>query len=214
MKIILPMAVAAIALTPIAANADMNAETRTEAQAEVQLNAKATAEQAEQIAAIQKSEEEILNRLYAEKPDTKREIEDAVGYAVFSSGELAVLWVSAGFGHGVAHNNSTGHDTYMKMAKAGVGIGLGAKDADTVFVFHEADAYKNFIETGLDLSGTADAAAKAGVKGEAASGGASVIPGVRIYQMTETGLMAQAMLQGTKYWQDSELNAVSVDHMN
>lgn len=205
MKYILPMAVAAIALTPVAAKADHHMNHKTEAQAEVKISA----DTAKEIAAIQKTEADVLERLYVEKPDTKREIEEAVGYAVFTSGELAVMWVSAGFGHGVAHNNSTGQDTYMKMAKAGVGIGLGAKDADTVFVFHEAEAYKNFIETGLDLSGTADAAAKSGEKGDAASGGASVVPGVRIYQLTDTGLMAQAMLQGTKYWKDKELNAAT-----
>lgn len=209
MKLILPMAVAAIALTPVAANADMNTTTKTEAQAEVQMDAKANADVAEQIEAIEKTETTVLERLYAEKPDTKREIENAAGYAVFSSGELAVMWVSAGFGHGIAHNNSTGEDTYMKMAKAGVGLGLGAKDADTVFVFSTAEAYNNFIETGLDLTGNADAAAKSGEKGDAASGSASVVPGVNIYQLTDTGLMAQAMIQGTKYWQDDALNAAT-----
>jgi hypothetical protein len=43
-------------------------------------------------------------------------------------------------------------------------------------------------------------------KGDAVSGAADVLPGVRIYQITDTGLMAQAMLQGTKYWRDDELN--------
>lgn len=52
------------------------------------------------------------------------------------------------------------------------------------------------------LLSKADATAKAGVKG----GAADVIPGVRIYQLTDSGLMAQAMLQGTKYWRDDTLN--------
>lgn len=159
----------------------------------------------EQRAAIQKMENDTLERLYKEKPDTRREIQDANGYAVFSNGELAVIWLSGGYGHGIAHSKD-GQSVYMQMAKAGVGLGLGAKDFNTVFVFHDADAFRKFTTTGLDLSGTADAAAKAGAKGNAASGAADVIPGVRIYQLTDSGLMAQAMLQGTKYWRDDSLN--------
>lgn len=159
-----------------------------------------------QRAAIQKMKADTLARLYKENPDTQREIQSAVGYAVFSSGELAVLWVSAGYGHGVAHDNRNGENIYMQMAKGGLGLGLGAKDFNTVFVFHDADSFQQFTTTGLDLSGTADAAAKAGEKGGAVSGAADVLPGTRIYQLTDTGLIAQAMLQGTKYWRDDALN--------
>lgn len=156
--------------------------------------------------AIQRMEDATLARLYKERPDTRREIEDAYGYAVFSSGELAVVWISAGYGHGVAHNNKSGQDIYMQMAKAGVGLGLGAKDYDVVFVFHDAASFENFTTTGLDLTATADAAAQSGMKGDSVSGGLDVLPGVRIYQLTDTGLMAQAMLQGVKFWRDDELN--------
>jgi len=156
--------------------------------------------------AIQKMRDDTLSRLYAAKPETRDEISKAVGYAVFSSGSLAIIWVSGGYGHGIAHNNDAAADTYMQVANAGVGLGLGAKDFNTVFVFHDKKSFNDFITTGLDLSGNADVAAKEGAKGAAASGTADVLPGVRVYQLTKTGLMAQAMLQGTKYWQDDSLN--------
>jgi lipid-binding SYLF domain-containing protein len=160
----------------------------------------------EQRAAIEKMENTTLTRLYKENPDAQREIADAYGYATFTTGELALMWVSGGYGHGVAHNNKTGEDTYMQMAKAGVGIGLGAKDVDTVFVFHNEKSFHDFITTGLDLSGSADASAKSGSKGGDVNAVENILPGVRIYQMTDTGLMAQAMVQGTKYWRDDALN--------
>lgn len=156
--------------------------------------------------AIQKMREETLNRLYAAKPETRDEISKAVGYAVFSSGSLAIVWVSGGYGHGLAHDNDSNSDTYMQVANAGVGLGLGAKDYNTVFVFHDKKSFNDFVTTGLDLSGNADVAAKEGHKGNAASGTADVLPGVRVYQLTKTGLLAQAMIQGTKYWQDDDLN--------
>ncbi len=161
---------------------------------------------AQQREAVQKMEDEILSKLYAEKPETRKEVQDAVGYAVFSSGELAVFWISAGYGHGVAHDNGNGSDIYMQMAKAGVGLGLGAKDFNIVFVFNNRESFQKFITEGLDLTGTADVAAQTGEKGDSVSGAADVLPGVRIYQFTDTGLMAQAMVQGTKYWRDDDLN--------
>jgi lipid-binding SYLF domain-containing protein len=161
---------------------------------------------AEQISSIQKMEDHTLARLYAQEPGTRDEIRHSVGYAVFSSGELAVLWVSAGYGHGIAHNNRNDTDTYMKMAKVGVGLGLGAKDFNTVFIFHDPVAFNSFITTGLDLSGTADVAAKAGTNGGAFSGGADILAKTNVYQLTDSGLLAQAMLQGTKYWRDDTLN--------
>ena len=151
-------------------------------------------------------EDETLARLYKERPEAAGEINNAVGYAVFSSGSLALLWVSGGYGHGVAHNNADNSDIYMQMASAGVGLGLGAKDYNTVFIFYDEKALHDFVTTGLDLSGTADAAAKVGEKGEAVSEGANALSGMRIYQMTDAGLIAQAMLQGTKYWRDDSLN--------
>ena len=172
------------------------------------LPAQARAESnADQMSAIQKMESDTLARLYVEKPGTRDEIRHSVGYAVFSSGELAVLWLSAGYGHGIAHGIADTHDTYMKMAKVGVGLGLGAKDFNTVFIFHDPVAFNSFINTGLDLSGTADVAAKAGTNGGAFSGGADVLAKTNVYQLTDSGLLAQAMLQGTKYWRDDTLNS-------
>ena len=160
----------------------------------------------EQRSAIQSMESNTLTRVYKAQPDTQREIQNAVGYAVFTNGSMAIIWVSGGYGHGVAHDNQKGSDTYMQMASAGVGLGLGAKDYNMVFVFHDAKAFHNFTTTGLDLSGGADATAKVGAKGGGVGGAADVLPGVRIYQLTKTGVIAQAMVQGTKYWRDDELN--------
>lgn len=189
MKKFIPLLMAAAIIMPASLNSAMAADTPTE-----------------QRAAIEKMENDTLARLYKEHPDAQREIADAYGYAAFTTGELAVMWVSGGYGHGVAHNNKTGADIYMQMAKAGVGIGLGAKDVDTVFVFHDEKSFNDFTTTGLDLSGSADASAKSGEKGGDVNAVENVLPGVRIYQMTDTGLMAQAMVQGTKYWRDDALN--------
>jgi lipid-binding SYLF domain-containing protein len=155
---------------------------------------------------ILKMRDATLTRLYEVRPEARQDIQSAKGYAVFTSGSLALFYVGGGYGHGVAHDNSSGSDTYMQMAELGVGLGLGAKDARTIFVFHDAKAFHDFATTGLDLTGKADLAAKVGQKGAAYGGSADILPGVRVYQLTKTGLMAQAMVQGTKYWVDGDLN--------
>lgn len=186
-RILMTMGLGLALMMPVAANA-------------------ASASPSEQRAAIQKMEANTLERLYVANPDTRKEVAQSVGYAVFSSGSLSVIWVTGGYGHGVAHSNDSNRDTYMQMATAGVGLGIGAKDYNTVFVFHDRKAMEDFVTTGLDMSAHGDAAAKVGAKGDAVSGAKDVLPGVNIYQMTDSGLLAQVMLQGTKYWRDDELN--------
>jgi|JI10StandDraft_1071094.scaffolds.fasta_scaffold02069_14 lipid-binding SYLF domain-containing protein len=170
------------------------------------LPAQAASTTSEQQAAIQDMRKTTLDTLHKLEPAAKDEIEEAYGYAVFTSADIAAVFVSGGYGHGVSHNNRTGADTYMQMASAGVGIGIGAKDFSTVLVFSNEASYREFIQTGLDLSANIDLAAKQGSKGDAATGADGILPGVRIYQFTETGLLAQAMLKGTKFWPDQNLN--------
>lgn len=157
-------------------------------------------------AKAQKMRTDVLERLYKEEPDTREDIGKAAGYAVFSNVGVNVVFFSAAGGNGIAHDNNTGKDTYMNMASAGLGIGLGIKDFRAVFVFHTRAAYKTFIDKGWDFSGQADAAAKSTDKGDEGSAAITVIPGVSVYQLTEAGLALQATLQGTKYWKNTKLN--------
>ena len=154
----------------------------------------------------QKMRTEVLERLYREQPGTRTDIQNAAGYAVFSSGGVHIVFLSGAGGTGIAHDNRSGKDTYMNMAAAGVGLGLGIKDFRAVFVFHTPAAYKNFIEKGWDFSGQADAAAKSTGRGNEGSVAATAIPNVTVYQLTETGVALQASLQGTKYWTNNKLN--------
>lgn len=161
----------------------------------------------EQRTEIQKMKSIVLNKLYIAAPEAERQIAKASGYAVFSSADLAAIFVSGSYGHGIAHNNDNGDETYMQMASAGVGLGLGVKDYRTIFVFDNPKVFRDFTTTGLDLSGHIDIAAKGGESGGAITGATNILPGVRVYQLTEAGLLAQVMLKGTKFWRDAELNS-------
>ncbi|MDH3219024.1 MAG: YSC84-related protein [Gammaproteobacteria bacterium] len=155
--------------------------------------------------AIQSMKNQVLTELYQAKPDVKSQIASAPGYAVFSNANVNLVLASFGGGFGVARNNKTGTDTYMKMGEVGVGLGLGIKDFRVVFVFHTDKSLNNFIENGWAVGAQADAAAKASDKG-AAVGGEITADNITIYQLTETGLALQATIKGTKYWKDETLN--------
>lgn len=150
---------------------------------------------------------ETLAKLYKVHSSAKGDIQRSVGYAVFSNIGINLILLSAAGGSGVAHDNRTGKDVYMKMVSGGFGFGLGVKDFRGVFVFSTDKAFKQFVESGWAADVQADAAAKSGEKGGAVAGAITVAPGVDLYQITETGLALQATIQGTKYFKSDELNA-------
>lgn len=156
---------------------------------------------------IRKMRSETLTKLYRVHPAARDKVQRSVGYAVFSNIGINLIFLSAAGGSGVAHDNRSGRDTYMKMVSGGVGFGLGVKDFRGVFVFSTSKAFKQFVNSGWEASAQADAAAKSGKKGGSAAGAITVAPGVELYQITENGLALQATIQGTKYYKDDDLNA-------
>jgi lipid-binding SYLF domain-containing protein len=161
---------------------------------------------AEKRQAAQQMRSETLTHLYEIHPYAKGQIEEAAGYAVFSSVGVNLFLLSTASGWGIVREAGTGQDTYMKMYSAGIGPGLGVKDFRGIFVFTDPEALESFIEDGWDASAQADAVAKAEDKGDGWAGSVDVAPGIKLYQLTETGLAIQATIQGTKFWKDDELS--------
>ena len=160
----------------------------------------------EKKAAVKAMRKDTLNELYRIHPLAEQELNKAKGYAVFSNTGINLFLLSTGSGWGIARNNSTGKETYMKMYSAGVGLGLGVKDFRGIFIFTTKEAYINFIEKGWQAGGQADAAAESGEKGGSVETAIDIAPGIKLYQITINGLTIQATIQGTKYWKDDELN--------
>jgi lipid-binding SYLF domain-containing protein len=155
--------------------------------------------------AIVKMHDDTLSRLYQQRPTARDVINKSAGYAVFSNVNALYLIVGGGGGYGVAVDRSSGHKTYMKMAQVDLGLGLGVQDIRVVFVFHSARAYMDFVNSGWEFGGQADAAAKARDKGAVATGEISIDAETTMYTMSEAGLMAKVNLAGTKYWKDDKL---------
>ena len=162
----------------------------------------------EKRAVVRKQRDEILAKLYAEKPEAKAKIQNAAGYGTFNNKNMNLFLLSSGSGYGMVVDKS-GKETFMAMGALGGGVGFGAKDLSVVFIFKNSDVLNKFVENGWQFGGEADATAKAGEKGAAAAREAGVDSGgnlFEIYQMTDTGAALQATVAGTKYWKDKELN--------
>lgn len=171
----------------------------------------------QQRSSIQSMRGDTLNKLYKLHPESRKDIQSSVGYAVFSNSSSKILVVGFGSGYGVVKDKTTGRDTYMKMAQAGAGLGMGVKELRTVLVFHDRTALNKFITEGFVVGADANAAAKYENKGVAPVGVAAKgvantsntkkpLSKVNVYEITEKGLAAQAMVNGYKYWRDDELN--------
>lgn len=155
--------------------------------------------------AVNDMRDEAVAGIVREYPNVRSKISSAPGYAVFSNANVNLIFASFSGGYGIAHNNNTGKDTYMKMGEAGVGFGFGAKDIRMLMVFKSATAFERFVDTGWVFGAQADATAKTTDKG-AAAGAEVAADDIEIYQVTEAGLALQATVKGTKFWKDRALN--------
>ena len=123
----------------------------------------------EQKANVRKQRDEMLETLYASKPEIKGRLKKAAGYATFNQKDVNLFLLASGSGYGLLVDNKTGKETFMRVASLGGGVGMGVKDLRVVFVFNDAKVMQQFVESGWQFGGKADAAAKykdAGVSAE------------------------------------------------
>jgi lipid-binding SYLF domain-containing protein len=151
--------------------------------------------------------QETLGRLYKAQPSAKTAVEKAFGYAVFSNTGIKILFGGSGNGKGLAINNQTKAETFMKMFEVQAGLGFGVKKFRVVFVFENQKAFDGFVNSGWEFGGQTSAAAKTSPeKGGSMAGAATVSEGVWMYQLTDKGLALELTGKGTKYSKDDDLN--------
>jgi lipid-binding SYLF domain-containing protein len=157
-------------------------------------------------AAIRQMASDTLTQLYQSYPDSQSRIRTAAGYAVFSDVGMKMFYGGAAHGGGLAVNNATKQDTFMKTIELQPGYGFGIENFRNVFIFDTADALNNFVNSGWEFGANAMAAAKSGTQGGGAAGGVLVSPGVTMYQLTQEGAIAGVSITGAKYYKDDALN--------
>lgn len=168
--------------------------------------ANASDDKAKQQKQIQTTTQDTLQRLYKAEPRTKAAVKHAYGYAVFSDLGVKILFGGTGNGKGVAVNNKTKQETYMKMIELQAGLGVGVEKFRVVFLFDNQRAFDSFVNSGWEFGGQSTVAAKSGDNGGGMAGAVAVADGVWMYQLTDTGLAVEISATGTKYYKDDDLN--------
>jgi lipid-binding SYLF domain-containing protein len=161
----------------------------------------------EQRADIRKASDQALEELYKAQPAARAQVQKAAGYAVFSNFGMKILVAGGGSGRGIAVDNKTKKETFMKMAEVQAGLGFGVKNFRLVWVFEKKSDLDRFINSGWELGAQSTASAKVAGQGASVFAGAvSVMPGVWLYQLTDDGLALELTAKGTKYYKDDALN--------
>jgi len=155
---------------------------------------------------IRKKAHDILGRLYKLQPSAKASIDKAAGYAVFSNFGMKIFVAGSGTGKGLAVDNKSKKEVFMKMIELQAGLGIGVKKFSLVWVFETPETLDQFVNSGWELGGQTSLAAKAGEKGAAFQGAMAVSPGIWLYQLTDTGLALELTAKGTKYYKNDDLN--------
>jgi lipid-binding SYLF domain-containing protein len=150
--------------------------------------------------------EGTLAKLYQNEPATKGAVADAAGYAVFSDFGFKVLFMGGAQGKGMAVNNTTKQETFMKMLELQPGLGVGAENYHLVFIFENPNAFNTFVTSGWELGSNAMASAKDKSEGAGAAGAVSFSHGVKLYQFDDTGAIVGVSITGAKYYKDDDLN--------
>ena len=151
--------------------------------------------------AILKFADESLQKLYATKPETRKKVEEAVGYAVFDLSAVNIILFVGQRGKGVLIGNKTRKPTYMLTTRAGTGPGLGYREIRQIILFKSQAAMDQFM-VGGSLGGDVSAAVAVGKE----SGQISVNPYIDVFQITDKGLAVEAQWGGTVYRVDPDLN--------
>ena len=157
-------------------------------------------------AKIDELSEKALANLYEKVPSAERVIENCYAYATLSNTGMKLGIFGDAHGRGLAVNNETGERLYMRMKEMGIGIGLGVKEYDLIFVIGTETAWNSFISGDIKFASSAEAAANDGGTGDSMEGASIAANGVWVYQMTKKGLSLDASIKGTKIYPDKKLN--------
>ena len=161
---------------------------------------------AKQRAEIDTLSVQALQRLYNKVPSAQNVIKNCYAYATLSNTGIKLGLLGDAHGRGLAVNNDTGEKVYMRMKEMGIGLGLGVKEYDLIFVIGTEKAWNAFIAGDLKFASSAEASASDGQAGGAIEGASIAANGIWVYQITKKGLALDASIKGTKIYADKKLN--------
>ena len=152
----------------------------------------------EQRAKLDEMSGQVLQRIYQKYPSAERVVNDVYAYCTISASSVKFGFLGDDRGRGVAVNNKTGKRIYVKMKEVSVGVSVGAKEYDLVFLIANKEAWDNFVSGKIKFASEVSAQASDGVNGDSFSDATLVAKGVWVYQLDKKGLAFELSLKGAK----------------
>lgn len=149
---------------------------------------------------------ETLHEVYNVQPKARDAVANSAGYAAFSITDAKLFFFGGGGGKGMAVNNITGQEIFMRTGDVQLGFGLGIKEYQILIVFQTEKALSDFTNSGWQLGSQVTLAATDSINGGSFQGAVSVAPEIWMYQLTDKGLEASITLRGIRYFKDNKLN--------
>jgi lipid-binding SYLF domain-containing protein len=146
-----------------------------------------------------------LDALLKQNSAVKKELDEASGYAVFSTTNINVVLIVVARGEGALYDKRRREPIFMEALKTGEGLGAGYQDQYQVVIFKTPKAIDQFLLTSIDgQKGGMDI----DVNFSAGSGGVirSFNPDITFYTVGLSGYDLQANYGGTLYLVDQQLN--------
>ena len=161
----------------------------------------------QQRAEIQELRTKALENLYDLTPNAHEVLDNCYGYATISATGSQLGLLGGAHGRGLAVNRVTGEQLYMKMEAYQLGIGLGVKEYDLIFILGSEHAWDSFISGKFKVGGSAEASATDGYSGGTIEGADIVGKDIWVYQVTTKGLAVGAAIKGMSIYPNRRLNS-------
>jgi lipid-binding SYLF domain-containing protein len=149
---------------------------------------------------------ETMDRFYQANRGARDQVTLAAGFAVFSDTGFKLGIMGGSKGAGMAVNNISQKETFMKMFEIQPGLGIGAEKFWLLLIFDTSEAFNNFVSSGWEFGANAMAAAKSVDKGGALAGAVTLADGVHMLQLTEKGLIIGVSITAVRFYPDKDLN--------
>ena len=147
---------------------------------------------------LDKMSVEVLDKMYAKYPDAKSAVENAYAYCTISASGVKFGLVGDDHGRGLACNKETKEKIYMKMKEVSLGVNVGAKEYDLLFIIQNKTAWERFISGNVKFGTEVSAQASDGVNGDTYANAVIVANGVWVYQLDKKGLAVELSLKGAR----------------
>jgi len=173
----------------------------------VMITSTAFAESSEELKAkLDKMSVEVLDRMYAKYPDAKSAVKNSYAYCTISSSSVDWGFLGSDRGRGLAYNKNLNKKIYVKMSEVKLGLSVGAKEYDLLFIIQNKNAWDRFISGSIKFGSEVSAQASDGVKGDTFTNATVIANGVWVYQLDKKGLATEFSLKGAQIKPYKNLN--------